>query len=239
MKALILAAGLGTRLRPLTNTIPKSMVEVNGKPILFKQIDNLLEIGVEDITVIAGYKAEIMVDAINKSYKNINSIVNDIYFKTNNMYSAYIALEKLYNTDFILMNSDVFYDSSILRELVKDNHKNSIIVEEGIHNVENMKVVCVDGRIIKISKEISIDDAYGVSIDIYKFSREGSKIFFDKVREFIEVKKELNKWTEVAINDILTLIEFNPCPIIGRWMEIDNHDDLKRAEDIFNDQRKA
>ena len=235
MKALILAAGLGTRLRPITDTRPKSMVEVNGKPILFKQIDNLLENGIDDITIIAGYKSNMMVDSINKFYKNIKTIINEVYDKTNNMYSAYMAIDDMYDNEFLLMNADVFYDSAIVEELIKTDYKNSIVVEEGVHNNENMKVTCVDGRIMDISKTISKDDAYGVSIDVYKFSREGSKVFYDKVKEYIEDKKELNQWTEVALNDVLKLVEFNPCPLKGRWIEIDNHDDLTIAESIFND----
>lgn len=235
MKALILAAGLGTRLRPITDTRPKSMVEVNGKPILFKQIDNLLENGIEDITVIAGYKSEMMIDTINKFYKNIKIIINDVYDKTNNMYSAYMAIDDMYNNEFLLMNADVFYDSTIVEELIKNDYQNSIVVEEGVYNDESMKVICVDGRIMNISKAISKDNAYGVSIDVYKFSKEGSKVFYDKVKEYIEDKKELNQWTEVALNEVLKLVEFKPCPLKGRWMEIDNHEDLRRAESIFND----
>lgn len=235
MKALILAAGLGTRLRPITDTKPKSMVEVNGKAILFKQIDNLMDNGIDDITVIAGYKAEIMLNAIGKYYKNVKTIINDVYDKTNNMYSAYMALDYMYDNEFLLMNADVFYDSAILKELLKNEYKNSIVVEEGIYNAESMKVTCIGDKIMEISKAISEEDAYGVSIDVYKFTREGSKAFYDKVKEFIEEKNELNQWTEVALNEILKLVEFKPCPLKGRWMEIDNHDDLKKAESIFND----
>ena len=65
MKALILAAGLGTRLSPLTNDRPKSLVAVNGKPILFKQIENLLENGIADITIVSGYKSEVLKEAVN------------------------------------------------------------------------------------------------------------------------------------------------------------------------------
>jgi len=235
MKALILAAGLGTRLRPITDTTPHPMVEVNGKPIIFKQIDNLLENGIDDIIIVAGYKSEMMIDATNKRYDKVKFIINDVYEITNNMYSAYMAIDHMYGSEFLLMNADVFYDSVILKELIKNEYSNSIVVEEGIYNDENMKVSCIGDRIMKISKLIPEDDAYGVSIDIYKFSKEGSKAFFDKVKEFIEDKKELNQWTEVALNEVLKSVEFKQCPLNGRWMEIDNHEDLKRAENIFND----
>lgn len=237
MKALILAAGMGTRLKPLTYVKPKSMVEVNGKPILFKQIDNLLENGIKEIIVIAGYKAEMIINAINKSYDNIKIIINKDYDKTNNMYSAYLAMEYMYNNEFLLMNADVFFDTEVLRELLKRDYINSIVVEEGTYNDESMKVVCEDGRIIEISKKISEEKSFGVSIDVYKFSKEGSKIFYDKIKEYIEDKKDLSQWTEVALNEILFRVEFRPCPLKGRWIEIDTHDDLRIAESIFLEQK--
>ncbi|MFV0432309.1 MAG: sugar phosphate nucleotidyltransferase [Alphaproteobacteria bacterium] len=237
MKALILAAGLGTRLRPLTDTKPKSMVEVNGKPILFKQIDNLLENKIDDITIVTGYKSEVIIDAVSDTYKihkNIKTIHNKDFDKTNNMYSAYLAMEDMYNSEFLLMNADVFHDASIIKELIKDEYQNSIVVEKGVYSEENMKVVFDGTRIQEISKQVTKSDAYGTSTDIYKFTKEGSNIFYDKVKDYIVNMKELNQWTEVALNEVLKTVEFTPCPLKGRWMEIDNHEDLKKAESIFN-----
>lgn len=233
MKALILAAGLGSRLRPITNEIPKSMVKVNDKPILFKQIDNLLENGVKDITVIAGYKSEVMIEAINNNYEGIEIIVNDSYDKTNNMYSAYIAMNKMSGSDFLLMNADVFYDSEVLTELLKDKYQNAIVVEKNAYNEENMKVSGKDFKLNKISKQIEMEDAYGVSIDVYKFSKTGSEAFYSVVQDYIENKKELNQWTEVALDQVLRKVDFKACPLKGKWIEIDNHDDSNQAMVIF------
>lgn len=91
MKALILAAGLGSRLAPITDHCPKSMVPVNGKPILFKQIENLHENGITDITVISGYKAEVLEEAVSSAFSGIRFIRSVDYMNTNNMYSAYLA----------------------------------------------------------------------------------------------------------------------------------------------------
>lgn len=160
MKALILVAGIGTRLAPITNDRPKSLVPVNGTPILLKQIDNLHQNGITDITIISGYKAEIL--------------------------------------------------------------------------KESMKVVERDGQLVQISKVISPEDALGASIDVYKFSAEGGNTFFRKCAEFIEDKKELKLWSEVALNDILGEVVFKACPLVGRWLEIDNHEDLAAAEKLFD-----
>jgi len=233
MKALILAAGMGTRLQPVTNDKPKCMVEVNGTPIIYKQIDNLVSNGVDEITVIAGYKSEILIDALKRHYPFVNVIVNKDYEKTNNMYSAYLAKDNYDNSQFLLMNADVFYDSAIITELLNEEYVNSIVVDEGTYIEESMKVKFEGLHIMEISKQVTEEEAYGVSIDVYKFSSEGSRTFFAKLVEYIEINKEMNQWTEVALNDILSESQFKPCPLKGRWMEIDNHDDLKNAEDIF------
>ncbi len=233
MKALILAAGLGTRLAPLTSNCPKSLVEVNGKPILLKQIENLHKYGIYDITIVAGYKSEILINKIKSLFPSINIIKSENYQTTNNMFSAYLAKHDFYGSPFLMMNADVFFGDSIIKDLLTIESKNAIAVEFGRYLEESMKVKVESNKITEISKKISAKDAFGTSIDIYKFSEDGSKAFFDKCKEYIEDKKQLNLWSEFALNDILGYINFVPCSIHDNWVEIDNFDDLKEAERIF------
>ncbi|WP_195415861.1 phosphocholine cytidylyltransferase family protein [Enterocloster citroniae] len=233
MKALILAAGLGTRLAPITNDKPKSLVPVNGTPILLKQIDNLYKNGVTDITIVSGYKAEILENAVHGLYPEINIIQSVNYSTTNNMYSAYMAKDVVGGNKFLMMNADVFYDASVITTLLANKEPNAIVTDIGTYIQESMKVVEKDGRIVAISKQVTPEDALGSSIDVYKFSVEGGNAFFAKCTEYIEDKKELKMWSEVALNDILAQIVFKACPLEGRWVEIDNHDDLEAAEKLF------
>ena len=233
MKALILAAGSGSRLAPLTDTCPKALVPVNGKPILVKQIDNLLDNGIKEITVIAGYKAEVLSKAINRIFPEVNIIINQDYSTTNNMYSAYLGRESMGNDNFLMLNGDVFFDSSVIKTLCEQDSQNAIVTDIGRYLEESMKVINNNGRLMKISKAITKDDASGTSIDVYKFSREGGRIFFDKCELYIKEKHQLNLWSEVALNDILSAVRFVVCPLNGRWVEIDNHDDLLEAEKLF------
>ena len=235
MKALILAAGLGTRLAPITNDKPKSLVPVNGKPILLKQIDNLHENGITDITIISGYKADILEKTVHELFPEIKIIESVDYATTNNMYSAYLGRESVEGSAFLMMNADVFFDSSIIKSLIEFESQDAIVVEIGRYVEESMKVVEKDGHLVGISKAFSKDEALGVSIDVYKFSAEGGAAFFNKCREYIEDRKELKMWSEVALNDILEDSDFRACPLNGRWLEIDNHDDLAEAERIFAD----
>lgn len=233
MKALILAAGLGSRLAPITNDRPKTLVPVNGKPIIFKQIENLHENGITDITIVSGYKADILERAVHELYPEIVFIENIDYTTTNNMYSAFIARNVIGNNDFLMMNADVFYDSSVLKALLLFKAPNAIVTDIGMFIEESMKVVQKNGRLVEISKTIKPEDALGSSIDVYKFSVEGGQAFFQKCAEYIEDRKELNKWSEIALNDIMEEINFQACPLDGRWLEIDNHQDLAAAEKIF------
>ena len=237
MKALILAAGLGTRLAPITDDRPKSLVPVNGKPILFKQIENLHENGITDITVISGYKAEILEKAVHESWLDIKIVESVDYAITNNMYSAYLGIQAMYPDkqigEFLMMNADVFYDASVVKALLAFVPTNAIVVDLGRYMEESMKVIEKDGRIIAISKQITPEEALGCSIDVYKFDGEGGKAFYNHCVEYIENQKELKKWSEVALHDALADVTFKACPLKGRWFEIDNHEDLAAAESLF------
>lgn len=237
MKALILAAGLGTRLAPITNDRPKSLVPVNGKPILFKQIENLQGNGIKDITVIAGYKAEILKAAVHSRWPEVRIIESTDYATTNNMYSAYLGIKSMLSEwifePFLMMNADVFYDASVIKALLDNRAKNAVVVDMGRYIEESMKVVEREGRLTAISKEITPENALGSSIDVYKFGVDGGEAFYNRCAAYIEKKKELQLWSEVALNDVLGDVVFRACPLDGRWLEIDNHEDLAAAEVLF------
>lgn len=237
MKALILAAGLGSRLRPLTNDKPKCLVEVNNVPIIFKQIENIIMAGIpsKDIFVVTGYLADVLKMKVLSKYNDINFIDNINYQNNNNMFSVYLSKGILHNEDFIMMNADVFFDSNILKELLMFKRSNAIVVDYGNYLDESMKVIMKEDKLIEISKEIKPSDALGNSIDVYKFSSDAGIKLFNRCCYYIENRKELKLWSEVAINDILKECDFYPFKLNGRWYEIDNHDDLKHAEELFID----
>ncbi len=233
MKALILAAGQGTRLTPITDTLPKALVCVNGKEIIVNQIECLHQNGIFDITVIVGYKADILQRKINTMFQGVNFIFSEHYSTTNNMYSALLGREAINDDDFLMMNADVFFDQSIIQALCMSTEKNAIATDVGIYIEESMKVVKKNGKLIKIAKTISSKEAFGVSIDVYKFSCEAGVEFFAKCAEYIHQRHEVKLWSEVAINDIFSYVSFAACPFEGRWIEIDNLDDLRMAEKMF------
>lgn len=235
MRALILAAGLGTRLAPITDNCPKSLVPVNGKPILVRQIENLLESGVSDITVVSGYKGDILEERVHRQFPDVRIIDNSVYADTNNMYSAYLARNVVEGDSFLMMNADVFFDSSVIRGLLDFEADDAIVTDMGTYLEESMKVVEREGRLMHISKTVTREEALGSSIDVYKFSARGGRAFFRECERYIDGRRERKLWSEVALDGILGEVEFRACPLRGRWMEVDTLEDLAEAERIFSD----
>lgn len=233
MKAVVLAAGLGTRLRPITNEVPKCMVPVNGIRIIDKQIDNLLSNGVDEIYVVDGYKAEVLAKHLKEKYPQVHIVSNPRYAETNNMYSLYLTSRYVKNEEFLLMNADVYFDSNIISGMLQGENLSKIACDRSQYLEESMKITLDGDKINHISKKISEVEHYAVSIDVYRISSEDSKVLFKEVEDTIEVRKDENSWTEVALDNIFPETDFKPYVIEGRWFEIDNHDDLHKAEILF------
>lgn len=235
MKAIILAAGIGSRLRPLTDNVPKCMVEVNGVKIIEKQLKNLLNNGIKEIAVVTGYQHEILNRYLNENFPFVEIIDNEEYLKTNNMYSMFLTKSFVNEESFIFMNADVFFEEMIIKELLEDERENLIVCDNGNYLEESMKIVLDKNKhnILKISKQISKEESYGTTIDVYKLSSSASEKFFSIINNFIIEKKELNLWTEVAVQELLKQEKFYSKDTDFKWVEIDNLEDLEQAKQLF------
>ncbi len=241
MKAIILAAGIGSRLKPITNSKPKTLVEVNGKPMLGYILDSLIYSDIKDIIICVGYKSEQIINYCKENYNNIkiSFVFNKEFKETNNMYSLYLAKDYL-NDDVVLMNADLVFDKNIIKNLItKDG--TVVAVEKGVFYEESMKIIVKDGVITNISKKIDKDKAYGCSIDIYKIKKNDLKKIKNEMYRIIEIDGDKNQWTEVLLNNLFKSKEiiaypYNINPL--KWYEIDNINDLVNAEILFNQKLK-
>lgn len=242
MKGVILAAGIGSRLRPLTDDKPKCLVKVAGKPMLEYQLDAYRMAGIQDVIIIVGYKGE----QIEKYCRyiddlNITIINNEEYEDTNNMYSLYLAKQYLDGQDFILNNADLVIEQDIVKNMIESCVPNLVAVDVGLFNDESMKIICDEqGYIRDISKQITQNQANGCSIDFYKISKEISRTLFKEITETIEGGNRKD-WTEVALQRIFKQpeVRFEVLNVSGkRWVEVDNHDDLSLADSYFSQLKK-
>jgi len=239
MKAIILAAGVGSRLRPITNNKPKTMVNVNGKPMIAYIVDAILSASIIEIVVCTGYRAEQIEKFLKETYPTaqFSFVNNSAYETTNNMFSLYLARKHL-KGDIILMNADLVFDKTIIQDLVKQDGC-VIPVDKGLFQQESMKLLVENNEVRHISKNISEKDSYGCSIDIYKLDNKATNVMNIQIKRIIEEEEELNQWTEVLLDRIISeeLINAIPYNINGRkWYEVDDFQDLALAEIILNEK---
>ncbi|MCC8990859.1 MAG: NTP transferase domain-containing protein, partial [Staphylococcus sp.] len=167
---VILAAGVGSRLRPMTNTKPKCLVKTSGKPILQYQIDAYRKAGVKELIIVVGYES-LSVKQFCKHIKDlkITIVENNDYENTNNMYSFYLTKDYLTNRPFILNNADLSIDLSIVERLIDFNKPSAVVVDSSQFNHESMKISLNEKKLIcDISKDIPQRLSSGCSIDFYK-----------------------------------------------------------------------
>ena len=235
--AIILAAGVGSRLAPLTNDIPKCCVEVSGKSIIRRITDQLLTCDPSmEIIVVTGYKSQIVIDEMSGYPENVILIENEEYLTTNNMESCRLGImrKNTISESCMIINGDCVYSQSIISN-VYNSKKSCIATDFSMYSEENMKILISDGRATAISKSISEAQGGKTSIDLYNFLDSDLEILFSIMNEYNEAG-DRDKWTEVAINDLLSfqgtsisLLDFSG----EKWMEIDNHDDLEKARNLW------
>jgi HAD superfamily hydrolase (TIGR01450 family) len=236
---VILAAGIGSRLRPMTNHKPKCLVQSAGKALLQYQIDAYVEAGVGEIVILVGYESAAIVDYCKHIRGvSIRIVENAEYETTNNMYSLHLVREHLRGRSFVLNNADLAVDRSVVRRLLEVPGENAVAVDTSVYIDESMKVaVGEDGRIRDISKAIRPESAHGCSIDFYKFSAAAGEVLFDEIARIIEVEGSVREWTEVAMQRLFQAgrLDFRACDIAGlEWVEVDNYEDLALADRTFS-----
>lgn len=237
MIAVILAAGMGSRLVPITETRPKCMVKVAGKSILQHQIDAYKAAGVTKIIVVCGYFSSRVKSFVAPYGALVECLCNEDYEVTNNMYSLHLALSKLgAEEEVVISNGDVVFDPLIIQSVLAEAGS-LIAVDQGSYDEESMKIIVADGYVKHISKAVTADEAYGNSIDVYRFEGRFLAAFKDLLRQTIEQEGNLTDWTEVAIEQCLAQnpSSVRPYEICGKnWVEIDNYQDLQLADQVFS-----
>lgn len=228
MKAVILAAGIGKRLQPLTCDKPKCLIKVGEKTILEHQLDNLCHAGIknEDIIIVVGFRAENIEKVVGSSIK---IVFNPKYETTNSLYSLWLAKSAVCRDGFILLNSDVLFHQEILFKLL--NVKKNVLAVDFRKELQDgeMNIIVNRSKIIQINKEITAEDADGESVQIAKFNRSGSMIIFQAAQEFIK-RGIVNEFPASLYKILIQKVGLFALDISGLpWIEIDSLEDLNRA----------
>jgi len=232
MKAVILAAGQGTRIRSVHGEHPKCLIEVDNATILDHQLDALSMIGINDVAIVVGYKKEQIIAHVNARrllIQKIHFIENSAFAITNNIYSLWLALEWVRGDSFIVLNADVIFNPEILDVAVRPHAPISMIVDP-LWRDETMKVVILDDHVIRMNKNISREEFSGTYIGITVFSKAIQDRFFHKMEDVIAAGR-VNEFFNVAVQELAN--EGVPVGYTSTdgfpWAEIDDPVDLTFA----------
>ena len=234
MKAVILAAGQGTRIRAVHGECPKCLIKVDDKTILDHQIEGLLAAGVDDIAIVVGYEKQQIIRHVQKRFgwriPKIEFIDNPAFALTNNIYSLWVAREWIGGDGFACLNADVICDSQILNAAFKTNSPISMIVDPEWRD-ETMKVIISDGRILQMSKKISKQEFSGTYIGITVFDQAVNSRFFAKMQKVIDAGR-VNEFFNVAVQELVDEgLRVGFSSTAGApWAEIDDPVDLTFAQ---------
>ncbi len=241
MEVVILAAGISSRLRPLTNSLPKSLLKVNGKEIISHIIENALQVQPERFIIVTGYLEDKLKNYLKNKYPEINFtfITNKLFETTNNEYSLYLALREV-KKDFVLLDSDIIFHPAILNQIIDNKESISLAVKRHKLGEEEMKIVADNnGNIKLIGKNLSPEECYGESIGIEYFPEKSINILKEIVDDRIENRKILNDYYESSFQEMINRnIPFKLVDIGELYaIEIDFIEDLKRAEEILKNEK--
>lgn len=244
MQALMLAAGMGKRLGKYTENATKCMVPVNGKTLIEYAIESLIEAKIKKLTLVVGYKKEVLKDFLKGKYSEIeiNYIDNDVFDTTNNIYSLYLAKDVLAQDDTILLESDLIFDKNIVKEIIEDKNPNLAVVSPFETWMDGTCALLDEQNVIKgILGKSEFDwdktNHYYKTVNIYKFSKEFATTVYMPFLKAYQTAYGKNEYYETVLKVISFLgnSTFKAHSVDGsRWYEIDDPADLAIAETRFS-----
>lgn len=249
MQAIILAAGMGRRLKELTQNNTKCMVKVNGVSLIDRMLHQIERLHLSRIVIVVGYEGQKLIDYIRTLdiQTPVVYVNNPIYDKTNNIYSLFLAKEYLLREDTLLFESDLIFEDSVIDALVGDPRDTLVLVDK----YESW----MDGTCVKLADNDTIEafvpgkkfkfheiDQYYKTVNIYKFAKHFSETHYIPFLEAYSTALGNNEYYEQVLRVITMLDEpqIKAKRLNGqKWYEIDDIQDLDIAESIFISDENA
>lgn len=244
MQALILAAGYGKRLRPLTDRIHKSLVEVHGTPLLINALNCLSGRNIDEVLLVVGDKKDMVIDRIGHQYKGmkITYIENPIYKETNNVYSFWLAKNYVHD-DLIMLECDLFYRRSLIDKVLVGKGDANILVSP-------FDPATMDGTVVQVDEDgkvksliIGRDQYPGMNygemyktVNIYTYRKDFICHHLMPAVDCYVATQTVNSYYELVLGALIYFKNSDVRAVLAdadEWCEIDDMEDLKRAEEKF------
>ena len=233
MRAILLSAGRGTRLMPLTRNTPKALLDLgHGITVVESQLASIREVGIKDVCLVLGYLAD-QVEAKVRRFDglNVEFVFNPFFDLANNLVSLWMARHQM-GEEFISINGDDVFHPSVLSALLSASHPPDItmvIDKKPAYVAEDMKVTIRNGTIRSVSKQIPPDQADGESIGIIRYTGSGVLVMKRVLDEMVRIPEGLQVFYLAAIQRLVDsgvpvgFVEVDP----SLWAEVDFHPDLE------------
>jgi choline kinase len=244
LRAIILAAGRGSRLMPLTKDVPKCLLDIGGRSILEHQLENIQLAGIKEVSIVVGAFVEKIEEKLKRTRfdLNIELIYNPFHEITNNLVSLWFARHKM-NGDFILMNGDVIFHPDILLNLIHTTHNKKIclsIAKKAHYDEDDMKVQLDGDKVLQVRKSLDPASTNAESLGMLKFIKEGASNVAQTLELLVRDENNSKAWFLIAIEKLISQgqdvnsIDMGNLP----WIEIDYPQDLEKARSSVINQIK-
>ncbi|MBI5502293.1 MAG: phosphocholine cytidylyltransferase family protein [Deltaproteobacteria bacterium] len=240
MKAVLLAAGMATRLRPLTDDLPKCLLSVAGVPILRRAMDTLLGCGIGEFALVTGFLEGKIRAAVGGWYPGLRVawFTNHDYATTQNGPSLLAARPALDGREFLMLDADIVFDRGVIDAVLGAPWPNCLALRRAADLGEEEIKVELDerGRVLRIDKPVPVARAAGESIGIERFSAEGSRVLFATLHERVVGRGLGNEWYEKSFEQMIERgeAEIHVVDVTGHYCaEIDTAEDLAAADRVL------
>jgi choline kinase len=231
-KAVILSAGKGSRLLPLTAERPKCLIELNGRSLLEWQLDALSESGIADMVVVTGFRDD-LVDAVAARREGVRTVFNPFYHVADNLGSVWMARSE-FGCDTLLLNGDTLVSPALLATVLRaETGPIAVTVDEKAdYDADDMKVLREGDRLVRIGKALAPGEYNAESIGLLAFRGEGPRLFADQVERMMRQPDGTRRWYLRAIDALASAgADVRTVSIKGEeWQEVDFPEDVESAK---------
>ena len=234
MIGVILAAGMAKRLRPLTDTKPKCLLKVGERTLLERTIDAMRQAGITEFLVVTGYRGEMIRDFL-REYSSFTFLDNTDYEHNNNIYSLWMACQKVRGCDFLLMDSDILCDPAAVVRIAQEPTAALAVNRHELGEEEMKVVVDAENRITEISKTCRPEDAIGESVGIEKITADYSEALARELDQMILQEGLIDIFYERAFERLIP--QGHTFKVVDTThyfsYELDTPEDFQRAQELM------
>ncbi len=238
MKAVILSAGQGSRLHPLTEDCPKCLLALGETTMLGHQVQQLAASGVDEIAVVAGFRVAAVEAEVSKLHipgLSIKTVFNPFFHVADNLASCWMARGEM-DRDFVIVNGDTIFEQAVYEKL-RDNAGPEVtmaIDRKGNYDSDDMKVCLAGNKLTAVGKDLPLEEVDGESIGMIVFKGEGPRLFVEVLDQFMRAGSGVSNWYLKSVGVLGEQGHVDTVSIEGlKWGEVDFPEDLAKVRALF------